>query len=239
MYLCSLCFFLSPGICREHIWDVSTLESLVAFMYESYSFPVALALLKLFSKVNEYGTFDPSVSRILESGRDSLAKLNVVECFDCLKDLLNGEELSELQKELYKLQDDKQKQTAKKSDCTLRALLSYYSYRCVHHPQIVVRTENRTGDKDPKQRQAEIVWVFATPRKDSAPNPELRCSKEGFYEHAELRRDRFFCALANDEERRRDGRRYLFVPSIGAGHFSRLGLSRLLDALSSGASQLQ
>lgn len=50
-------FFLSSGICREHIWDVSTLESLVAFMYESYSFPVALALLKLFSKVNEYGTF--------------------------------------------------------------------------------------------------------------------------------------------------------------------------------------
>lgn len=67
--------------------------------------------------------FDSSVSWILESGRDSLAKLNVVECFDCLKDVLNGEEFSELQKELYKLQDDKQKQAAKKSDCILRALL--------------------------------------------------------------------------------------------------------------------
>ena len=61
-----------------------------------------------------------------------------------MKGVLNGEELTELQKEIDKLQDKKQKPAAKKSDCVFGAVVSLF--RCVYHAQAVTRTENRTRD---------------------------------------------------------------------------------------------
>ena len=87
-----------------------------------------------------------------------------MECFNQLKGVLNGEELTELQKEIDKLQDKKQKPAAKKSDCVFGAVVSlsgvYITPKLLHGPrtgpEIKIRNNGKRKSSGSSPRHEKI-----------------------------------------------------------------------------------